>query len=104
MEVRTSWPLKDMCRVRERRRRRPLPSEPYVKVALPGGLPLDQCEATVDELLSGSWFGNWSRAGDCDGGVFLRSGILTLPMNPPAKLRLRIEDEGKGRFTGLIGA
>jgi hypothetical protein len=50
-----------------------------------------------------SWFGNWSREGDRDGGVILRQGVLTLPMNSPAKLRLTIDEEVRGRFRGMIG-
>jgi hypothetical protein len=63
----------------------------------------DLHEAALAELVRGSWFGNWSREGDRDGGVFLRQGILTLPRNPPAKLRLTIDKEGRGWFRGRIG-
>jgi hypothetical protein len=36
-------------------------------------------------------------------GVTLRKGVLTLFMTPAWTVRLRIEDEGNGRFCGTIG-
>ena len=60
-------------------------------------------EASLVELARGSWFGNWSREGQRDGGVFLDKGIITLPMTPPAKMRLTISKEGPGWFRGKVG-
>jgi hypothetical protein len=60
-------------------------------------------EATLAELVRGSLFGNWSREGQRDGGAFLNKGILTLPMTPPAKMRLMFDAEGPGWFRGWIG-
>jgi hypothetical protein len=61
-------------------------------------------EATLAELVQGSWSGTWTREGDHDGGAFLDKGILTLPMTPPAKMRLTIDAEGRGWFRGKIGS
>ena len=61
-------------------------------------------EATLAELLSGSWAGTWTREGQTDKGVTVRNGVFTMPMNPPAKMRLTITAEGPGRFRGTLGA
>jgi hypothetical protein len=68
-----------------------------VSLALASILPAD------GPATSGSWFGSWSRAGQRDSGAFLRDGILTLPMTPPAKMRLTITEEGHGCFRAKIG-
>lgn len=60
-------------------------------------------EATLAELLSGSWVGTWTRGGGTVPGVKLHYGMLTLPMTLAWTTRLRIEDEGYGRFRGTVG-
>jgi hypothetical protein len=60
-------------------------------------------EATLTELLSGSWSGTWTREGQTDAGAAVHKGILTLPMNPPAGMRLTITAEGPGWFRGTLG-
>lgn len=60
-------------------------------------------QATLAELLSGSWVGTWTRGGQTDAEASLLYGDLSLPMKPAWCLPLRIEDEGQGRFRGKIG-
>jgi hypothetical protein len=45
-------------------------------------------EATLAELLSGSWSGTWTRGEQTDDGVTAHKGVFTMPMTPPAKMRL----------------
>jgi hypothetical protein len=54
-------------------------------------------------LLSGSWSGTWTREGQTDAGAAVHKEIFTLPMNPPAKMRLTITAEGRGCFRGTLG-
>jgi hypothetical protein len=60
-------------------------------------------QASLAEMLSWSWSGTWTRGGGTVEGAALRRGMLTLPMTPAWTTRLRIEDEGQGRFRGTIG-
>jgi hypothetical protein len=60
-------------------------------------------EATIAELLSGSWSGTRTREGQTDAGAAVHKGIFTLPMTPPAKMRLTITAEGPGWFRGTLG-
>jgi hypothetical protein len=61
-------------------------------------------EAALVVLLSRSWSGTWTREGQTDAGAAVHKGIFTLPMNPPAKMRLTIDEEGRGWFRGKIGS
>jgi hypothetical protein len=61
-------------------------------------------EATLAELLSGSWSGTWTREGQTDAGAAVHKGVFMLPMTPPAKMRLTIIAEGPGWFRGRLGA
>lgn len=44
-----------------------------------------------------------TREGDRDGGVFLRRGVVILPMNPSARMRLKIHQECPSWFRVRIG-
>jgi hypothetical protein len=78
-----------------------------VATVLPGIAPAPTSsavrEATLAELLSGSWVGTWTRKGQTDAGVTLRPGVFTLPKLPQVPLRLVLRDEGRGRFCGTLG-
>jgi hypothetical protein len=61
-------------------------------------------QATLAELLSGSWSGTWTREGPTDAGAAVHKGMFTIPMNPPAKMRLTITEEGRGWFRGRVSS
>ena len=69
----------------------------------PAPILSDIREASLVELLSGSWSGTWTRAGQTDGGARLERGRLTLLMAPPWPVRLALREEGDGRFRGTLG-
>lgn len=57
---------------------------------------------SLSDLIRRSWSGTWAREGTTDKGAHLDKGIMTLPMNPPARFRLTIDAEGAGWFRGRI--
>jgi hypothetical protein len=81
---------------------------PLLASILPGDGPAlisaEIHEATLAELLAGSWSGTWTREGQTDAGAAVSNGVFTMPMDPPAKMRLAITEEGRGWFRGRLGA
>ena len=66
----------------------------------PPRVPADIRQATLAELLSGSWSGTWTPEGQTDRGVTVQKGVFTLPMNLPATMCLTITAEGTAGFAG----
>jgi hypothetical protein len=69
----------------------------------PASVSTEMHESTLAELLSGSWSSNWAREGQTEAGAAVHKGMFTLPMTPPAKMRLTITEEGRGWYRGKVG-